>query len=98
MLKPVPTSRYERDVKRLRQRGADVAQLFTLVDLLLAGKPLPSRYKDHQLVGTLEKFRDAHVNEPDDWVLVYRVLGGTLVLARTGTHEEVFKRRRRKQQ
>lgn len=95
MLKPVPTARYERDVKRLRQRGADVAQLFALVDLLLEGKPLPPRYKDHQLVGTLHKFRDAHVNEPEDWVLVYRVIGGMLVLARTGTHGEVFRRRRR---
>lgn len=91
MLKVRVSKKYPNDLDALRANGRDLAKLDALVALLREGKPLPPRYLDHPLVGDLRHFRDAHVDEPDDWVLVYRVIGGVLLLYRTGEHGRVFR-------
>ena len=65
-----------------------MVKLRTLLSLLLAGAPLPERYQDHPLKGNWKGYRDAHI-EPD-WLLIYRVVGNELRLARTGTHADLF--------
>ena len=87
-------ARYKRDVKRLKEAGADMSKLNELLRLLVSETPLPRRYKDHKLTGDLHKWRDAHIE--DDWVLVYRVIGQHLLLARTGEHEHVFRGSKRR--
>ena len=56
--------------------------------LLIAGEALPASYKDHPLKGDRKGYRDAHM-EPD-WLLIYRVAGNELHLARTGRHADLF--------
>ena len=56
--------------------------------LLLNGEPLPERYKDHPLRGNWNGYRDLHI-EPD-WLLIYRIFGDELHLARTGSHSDLF--------
>ena len=51
-------------------------------------KPLPTACRDHGLTGNLSGFRDCHI-EPD-WILIYRIDGDELLLARTGTHADLF--------
>lgn len=63
-------------------------EIGAILALLVAGSPLPDRYKDHPLKGDWSGFRDAHI-EPD-WLLIYRVQGEELQLARTGTHADLF--------
>jgi mRNA interferase YafQ len=63
-------------------------KLRDLILLLLAGAPLPERYRDHPLRGSLKRYRDAHI-EPD-WLLIYRASETALFLARTGTHSDLF--------
>jgi mRNA interferase YafQ len=89
MLVAVRSSRFRRDVRRLEKQGKDLAKLRTVLLLLLEGKPLPSRYRDHALRGDWNGFRDLHI-EPD-WLLLYRAQGGELQLARTGSHAELFR-------
>ena len=89
-LTPVSSSRFKRDVKRVEKRGKDLAKLRTLLDLLINQQPLPPTYKDHPLSGNWNGFRDAHV-EPD-WLLIYRVVGDELQLARTGSHADLFEK------
>ena len=89
MLRPVASTAFRRDVKRASRRGRDVAKLKLLVALLCEGEPLPARHRDHALKGEWRGFRDAHI-EPD-WLLLYRVEGDELQLARTGTHADLFK-------
>lgn len=91
VLKVRVSRKYPKDLDVLRESGRDISKLEPLVALLRQGKPLPPRCLDHPLVGDLRNFRDAHVDEPDDWVLVYRVIGGVLLLYRTGTHARVFR-------
>ena len=88
MLTPVRSSTFKRDVKRSEKRGKDLGKLRELLMLLIEGTPLPQHYKDHPLKGDWVGWRDAHI-EPD-WLLIYRVEGTELQLARTGTHSDLF--------
>jgi mRNA interferase YafQ len=66
----------------------DFGKLRELLGLLIAEQALPANYKDHPLKGDWKGYRDAHV-EPD-WLLIYRVSGDELQLARTGSHSDLF--------
>lgn len=85
---PVWSGAFKRDAKRVAKRGKDMAKLREILQLLIDGEILPARYKDHPLKGEWVGWRDAHI-EPD-WLLIYRVAGNELRLARTGTHADLF--------
>ena len=88
MLRPVLSAQFRRDVKRAERRGKTMDRLRKLVTLLCEGAPLPPRYRDHALRGSWAGWRDAHIEA--DWLLIYRVAGDELMLARTGTHADLF--------
>lgn len=88
MLAPVRSGQFRKDVKRARKRGKDLSKRRQRLELLIEGKPLPERYRDHPLKGTWKDYRDAHM-EPD-WLLIYRVVGDELHLVRTGSHSDLF--------
>jgi len=85
---PVRSTQFKKDVRKAEKRGKQMGKLRGLLTLLIKGKPLPRTYLDHQLKGSWKDHREAHI-EPD-WVLVYRVEGNELHLARTGTHADIF--------
>ena len=88
MLTPVRSGQFKRDVKRAEKRGKDLGKLRRLLTLLIGRQTLPSTYRDHPLKGNWNGYRDAHI-EPD-WLLIYRVAGDELLLARTGYHADLF--------
>lgn len=88
MLTPVRSSQFKRDVKRAEKRGCDMSKLRKILLLLINGEPLPAALRDHALKGAWKGYRDLHI-EPD-WLLIYRVAGDELRLARTGTHSDIF--------
>lgn len=88
MLSPVRSTQFKRDVKRVEKRGKDLNKLRRLLALLIERQPLPAACRDHPLKGNWSGFRDAHI-EPD-WLLIYRVTGDELLLARTGSHADLF--------
>ncbi|MGC8535157.1 MAG: type II toxin-antitoxin system YafQ family toxin [Rhizomicrobium sp.] len=87
-LAPVWSSRFKRDIRKAEKRGKDMRKLKTVLSLLLEQTPLPVSYKDHPLKGDWKGWRDLHI-EPD-WLLLYRIDGDELQLARTGTHSDLF--------
>jgi mRNA interferase YafQ len=82
------TNQFKKDIKRAQKRGKDLAKLKTVIDLLLAEKPLPRKNRDHQLGGNWGGHRDCHI-EPD-WILIYKILDDKIRLERTGTHSDLF--------
>lgn len=90
MLTPVRSAQFRRDVKRVERRGKDLSKLREFLILLLEQSDLPAKYRDHPLKGDWYGFRDAHI-EPD-WLLIYRIQGGELQLARTGSHADLFQK------
>lgn len=83
-LRPLRTKQFERDIKRCQKRGKNMEKL----KLLLEEQPLPIHYHDHPLGGDWQNWRDAHI-EPD-WLRLYRVDDGALILSRTGSHADLF--------
>jgi len=90
MLKPELSNQFRRDYNVLKRRGYDITRLDAIVLLLLKQSPLEPRHRDHPLKGKWSGYRSCHV--ADDWVLVYRVDVGRLILmlSRTGTHVDVY--------
>lgn len=88
MRSPIRSSQFKHDVKVSKKRGKDMDKLRKLLILLIEGKPLPSEYLDHSLKGDWVGYRDSHL-EPD-WLLIYRISGEDLYLARTGSHTDIF--------
>ena len=84
----VRAAQFKRDVKLAEKRGKDMEKLRQVILLLVEEKPLPPRYKDHSLSGNWKHHRDIHI-EPD-WLLLYKIDGNDLYLARTGTHADLF--------
>lgn len=91
MLTLKTTSKFRRDLKAIKRRGYELARLEEVLDRLLSGEPLPQRHMDHALSGGYEGFRECHI-EPD-WLLIYAVDNGMLILtaSRTGTHSDLFR-------
>ena len=90
MLELVTTGQFRKDYKRMKKRGCDMEMLEKIIDTLLAEQPLPERCRDHGLTGNYTGFRECHILP--DWLLVYAVDKGKLILtaSRTGTHADLF--------
>ena len=92
MLRLEFTSQFKRDYKLAVKRGFNPAKLEEVVTLLQAEKPLPERFRDHDLTNSrnYKDMRECHI-EPD-WLLVYKVYRDTLILKliRTGSHSDLF--------
>lgn len=90
MYKVKPTSKFQKDVKRLEKRGYDISKLAAVVKALAAGKVLLKKYNDHDLSGDYVGCRECHITP--DWLLVYKINDDTLYLylTRTGMHSDLF--------
>ncbi len=83
-------NRMKRDVKLMKKRGKDIAKLEWILERLATEEVLPEKYKDHQLKGEWQGFRECHI-EPD-WLLIYRIEDNELTLyaTATGSHADLF--------
>ena len=79
---------FHRDIKRIRKRGWDRGKLDKVVVLLRYGEPLPSNARPHKLTGKWLGFWECHV--APDWLLIYDVNDATVLIARTGAHQDLF--------
>lgn len=84
------TTSFRKDLKRVKKRGKDIKKLKEAVLKLATGKKLPQAMRDHDLTGSYKGFRECHI-EPD-WLLIYAVNDGKLILTltRTGSHSDLF--------
>lgn len=81
---------FKKDFKRIKKRGYDISRLEKIVELLANEVPLPEQFKDHNLLGNYNGFRECHI--APDWLLIYQVNNNelVLVLSRTGSHSDLF--------
>lgn len=81
---------FKKDFKRIKKRGYDILRLEKIVELLANEVPLPEQFKDHNLSGNYNGFRECHI--APDWLLIYQVNNNELVLVllRTGSHSDLF--------
>ncbi len=89
LLVPVFSSRFKRDLAKIEKQGKDSTKVKAAISILVAGGPLPPKYKDHSLIGDWKGCRECHI-EPD-WLMIYEFLEAEEVfLHRTGSHAELF--------
>lgn len=90
MYKIRPTTKFARDLKRIKKRGFDLSLLAEVIKRLAAGQPLPEKNRDHPLLGGYAGCRECHI--APDWLLIYELDGDELILylTRTGSHSDLF--------
>ncbi len=86
------TSQFKKDYKNAIKRNLNIDLLDDLIRKLANGEKLDSKYEDHLLSGNFKSFRECHITP--DWLLIYKIENDklVLVLSRTGTHSDLFKR------
>jgi mRNA interferase YafQ len=91
MLKDIKwQNQFKRDYRLMIKQGRNISILQTLINDLFKEIPLPPNYRDHKLTGNYVGYRECHVAGTGDWLLIYKIEERVLVLARTGTHSELF--------
>lgn len=85
-----PTSKFQKDLKRIKKRGMDISMLTEVIRKLAAGEVLPDKNRDHPLGGNYAGCRECHI--APDWLLIYEIYEEDLFLylTRTGTHSDLF--------
>ncbi len=84
------TTQFKKDYKKVKNQNKDLSKLKIVIEKLLDQQSLEPKYKDHQLAGNWKSHRDCHI-EPD-WILIYQLTDTVLILERTGSHSELFKK------
>jgi mRNA interferase YafQ len=85
------TSQFRRSLKKILKSGRySKNEIQKVVDVLILGKTLDEKYKDHSLHGELSSERGCHVYP--DLIIVYRIENNNLVLVFVdiGSHSDLF--------
>ena len=83
---------FKKQYNKIIKQGKDIKKLNKVIECLLKGEELHSKYRNHKLVDN-KKFKncyDCHI-EPN-WLLIYKIDNNELllILVETGTHSEVL--------
>jgi mRNA interferase YafQ len=84
------TRAFLKDWDRLSRSGwYDLTRLKEAMVLIIANEaPLGPEWRDHPLKGDWADHRECHIG--GDFLLIYRLDGGTLIFVRAGTHSDLF--------
>lgn len=84
------TQEFDRDVKRCKKQGRNMALLKEVVDQLLEDGVLPDEYRPHMLRDEYASLWECHIE--DDWLLIWRQndFKLTLLFTNTGSHKYLF--------
>lgn len=84
------TGRFKKSLKLAKKRGLDLTLLDKVITMLQSDIPLEEKYRDHELKGKYQGFRECHIQP--DWLLIYLKENDvlTLTLVDTGTHADLF--------
>lgn len=84
------TGKFKKSLKIAKKRGLDLSLLDKVITALQNNIPLEEKYRDHELKGKYQGFRECHI--APDWLLIYLKENDvlTLTLVDTGTHADLF--------
>ena len=84
------TGKFKKSLKLAKKRGQDLKLLDKVITMLQNDIPLEEKYRDHELKGKYQGFRECHIQP--DWLLIYLKENDvlTLTLVDTGTHADLF--------
>lgn len=84
------SNKFKRSLRLAVKWGFDISLLEDIVEKIKTRIPLDTKYKDHELKGRWNGFRECHIQP--DWLLIYLIEEDvlTLTLIDTGTHSDLF--------
>ena len=86
------TSRFKKEFKKILKQGKDEIKFLEVLNIIVNGGNLESKYKNHKLVND-KIFKDCNecYIEPD-WLLVYKYHDNKLILLlfAAGSHSDLF--------
>ena len=74
---------------KARVSEQDKKTIETVIEKFLKKEPLESKFKDHNLSGNMNGFRECHIK--NDFLLVYQISNNDLILIDIGTNSQLFK-------
>ena len=84
------SKKFKKSLKKYKNNKKALIALSCVIDYLVNEKPLPEKYKDHQLIGNKKYIRECHV-QPDTLLLYFIIDNkGVLKLYDLGSHSDVF--------
>ena len=88
------SNRFEKNLKRCEKHGLDMQLIFEAIKLLAATGTLPAKYRPHKLVNQKVEIWECHIQP--DWLMTWEQNDTelTLLFLQTGTHSDLFWRRR----
>ena len=92
MYKVYSTNTFKKDIIKAKKSRLNINELNSVIKSIANNEILDTKYKDHALKGNWIGYRECHIRP--DWILVYRIVNEKLllVLQRTVTHSELFKK------
>ncbi len=88
MLKIEFTNSIKKDLKKYKHQKDVLLELQRVIELLTSKITLPTKYRDHNLIGNWTMYRECHVK--NDVLLIYKIEKDILVLTRFGSHAKLF--------
>lgn len=88
MFTPVYRNKFKADYKKALKQGKDLDELDKIFEMLLAGKQLPPKNRNHKLHGNYKGCWECHI--APDWLLIYEKTESEIIFFRTGSHSELF--------
>jgi mRNA interferase YafQ len=88
MLKPEPSHRFKKDLKKYQHNKAVKEAFDAVLKLLVKEEKLPEKYLDHPLSGNYIGCRECHLKP--DTLLIYWTDDEIVYLSRIGSHSELF--------
>jgi mRNA interferase YafQ len=95
LLKIKPSTQFKKDVKKISKSGSyDMTELKKVINSLENEISLdPKIYRPHKLKSNWKGYMECHIGTiSSDWILIYKIdeKQKILMLARIGTHSELF--------
>ena len=87
-LKVIFLNSFKKEIKRIKKSGRNFSKIKEVTSILISGKKLPVKYKEHKLKGNYAGYLECHIDH--DWLLIYKKTKNTIIFARTGTHSDLF--------
>ncbi|MDT8411505.1 MAG: type II toxin-antitoxin system YafQ family toxin [Vicingaceae bacterium] len=90
MYKVEYSNKIKKEIKLAQKRGLKIQLFKDVVTTLAKNGKLPAKYKPHQLKGNYKGYWECHIQP--DWLLVWKQVDNIklIILARTGTHSDLF--------
>ena len=88
MLKLLTSSKFRKDLKKMKGSGKDFKKLENVLNKLIKNEKLSKQYRNHKLIGEYKNKSECHIE--GDWLLIYEIKDKELILLRTGSHSDLF--------